>query len=185
MTHSETGFQVEITADDSLTLASPTEGLWSIASGWENDWPTKWQHGSPQKIERNGPWLVLSGDVKTDQDGRKMQVAYIAEGRFSRCLRRWTWTGHAPGATTTLLVRWLTPEPGALPLLPGICYYGNPSGTAPSVAKYEGKPGEELICEEHRYPMPFASLEWQANGQFAGAALHTLPTTVPYANLAD
>jgi len=181
----EKSYCVELVEGEHKTLASPVEGLWSIATGWEDNWPTNWRHGLPQKVEWVGPWVVLTGTVKTDLGDWHCRDAYIAEGRLIRCVRRWTWTGKQPATATTLSVRWHTPKPGAIPLLPGICYYGNPSGDAPAVPKYEGKAGQELLCEEHRYAMPFASLEWNVGEHYAGAALHTLPSLVPYANLRD
>ena len=73
-------------------------------------------------------------------------------------------------------------------MLPGVCTYGNPSGSASGterVATYTGKPGDELFCEEHRLSMPFVALEWQDEGRFCGAALHTLASPASHANKPD
>ena len=178
-------YHVELHEGDGVSLLSPAEGLWSIATDWEDDWPTAWRHGSPQTAEQLGPWLALTGKVATDRGDWHVRDAYIAEGRLIRCVRRWTWTGKEPASPTTLSVRWLAPKTGAATLLPGICYYGNPSGQPPRVAEFDGQPGQELLCEEHRYSMPFASLEWDGNDRFAGAAMHSLPSLVPHANVRD
>ncbi len=182
---SEVGYRVEIGDGHQKMLSSPVDGLWSIALGWKDQWPTNWRHGSPDKVERVGPWLVLTGKVKTDQGDWQVKDAYIAEGRLIRCMRRWTWTGTKPTETTTLSVRWTVRNAGSIPFLPGICLYGNPMGAAPSVAKYDGTEGQQLLCEEHRFPMPFASFEWGADGRYFGAALHTQPSLVPDAHRSD
>lgn len=71
-------------------------------------------------------------------------------------------------------------------LLPGILYYGNPSGSRSGrVPVYEGKPGDMAFFEEHRYPMPYASIEWVGPAGRSGAALHTVPTPVPFGHRAD
>ena len=184
-TPKDQAYHAELHQGDGVTLSSPVEGLWSIATDWKDDWPTAWRHGSPQTAEQLGPWLVLSGKVTTDRGDWQMRDGYIAEGRLIRCVRRWTWTGKEPSPRTTLSVRWLAPKIGVSTLLPGICYYGNPSGQPSRVAKFDGQPGQELLCEEHRYSMPFASLEWESNDRFVGAALHTLPSLVSHANVRD
>ncbi|MBD3265673.1 hypothetical protein GF373_03305 [bacterium] len=70
--------------------------------------------------------------------------------------------------------------------MPEILYYGNPSGAESGrVPVYTGQPGEEAIYEEHRFPMPFVSLEWEKKNKRWSAAMHTLPSPVPFANLRD
>jgi len=177
--------RVELRGNGAVQLAAPAEGLWSIAMGWTNNWPADWAHGSPGTVERKGPWLVLSGQVKTVRGYWRLRDAYIAEGQRLRCIRRWEWTGNEPAGPVTLSVRWQAPAPGAAVMMPAFCYYGNPSGGADRVAKFSGKPGEELFCEEHRLAMPFVSLEWASGNQFRGAALHTLPSLAPFARQVD
>jgi hypothetical protein len=71
-------------------------------------------------------------------------------------------------------------------LLPGIVYYGNPSGARSGrVPVTHDKPGDEALFEEHRYPMPFAMLEFHRRSRLFGAVLHTVPSPVPYGNLSD
>ncbi len=178
-----TGVSLEVNGQ--VLLTSPPEGLWSVATGWEDDWPTDWVHGSPEMIEQQGPWLVMNGSVGTDEGDWKIRDAYIAEGRLIRGVRRWTWTGKRPAKKVSLSVRFQSPDSGAAIFMPGICYYGNPADKPPRVAKFSGKPGEELLCEEHRFGMPFASLEWDLNQQCYGVALHTMPSLTPFANVAD
>ena len=54
-----------------------------------------------------------------------------------------------------------------------------------SVPVYAAKPGEQAIFEEHRYPMPFAFVELEAPQGRMGAALHSIPSPAPFANLKD
>lgn len=183
-----TAYQVAIGHEQGASLAQPAEGLWSVAMEWDNDWPAFWRHGQALTCERSGPWLVLTGLVKTDQGDWRMQDSYIAEGRRIRCVRRWQWTGEQPVRRVTLSVRWQTPKPSGAVMLPGVCIYGNPSGSrsgAERVATYTGRPGDELLCEEHRVSMPFVALEWQDGPRFSGAALHTLASPASHANKAD
>ena len=39
----------------------PQEGLWSVATGWQDDWMCGWKHADPQKVEQSGEWTILSG----------------------------------------------------------------------------------------------------------------------------
>lgn len=178
-------YRVEVRGDEGGHLSQPVEGLWSVAMGWEDDWPTNWKHGHVQTCERKGPWLVVAGTISTDQGDWLVRDAYIAEGRRFRCVRRWEWTGNQPARHATLAVRWQSPASGVPVLMPGFCCFGNPSGSADRVAKFSGGPSEELFCEEHRLSMPFICLEWKDEQRFSGAALHTLPSLAPYANVAD
>ena len=181
-------YRVELRDGEGGHLAQPTEGLWSVAMGWENDWPANWKHGQAETCERKGPWLVLSGTVTTEQGNWLVRDAYIAEGNRIRCVRRWQWKGEQAAENVTLSVRWQTPPSGPAVMLPGVCYHGNPSGSASGperVAIYTGRPGEELFCEEHRLPMPFVSVEWDAEQRLCGAALSTLPSMAPHANKVD
>ena len=181
-------YRVELRNEKGGQLAQPPEGLWSVAMDWEDDWPADWKHGQAQTCERSGPWLVLSGVVSTEQGDWLLRDAYIAEGHRFRCVRRWQWQGERPARKVTLSVRWQTPQAGALLMLPGVCYHGNPSGSlsgAERVASYAGKADDELFCEEHRLTMPFVALEWEGEQQTGGAALHTLPSLAPHANRAD
>ena len=178
-------YQVQFQDDETVQLFQPAEGLWSVAMDFQDDWPAQWHHGSAEMVKRKGPWLILKGTIKTETGDWLVRDSYIAEGRRIRCVRRWQWTGQEPADKVTLSVRWQVPIPGASVMMPGFCIYGNPSGSADRVAKYAGKPGEELFCEEHRLSMPFISLEWEKGQQCAGAALHTLPSLAPYAHKAD
>lgn len=180
--------RVEVARGDRVLLRSPADGLWSIATAWEDDWPAAWHHAAPERVERKDAWLVLSGTVKTPDGSWRVADAYRVQHGVIEGLRRWTWNGERTAERCTLSVRWHAPGPGAQVLLPGICYHGNPSGVRTGrgvVAQWTGNPGERAVFEEHRYPMPFASLEWQDDGSWFGTALHTIPSPAPFAHVRD
>ena len=153
--------------------------------GWEDDWPANWKHGQVQTCERSGPWLVLSGTVSTDQGDWLMRDAYIAEGHRSDVFVAGSGRANSPRRNVTLSVRWQTPHAGASLMLPGFCYYGNPSGSESGSRTgrraTRAKPGEELFCEEHRLTMPSSPWNGKTSNDI-GAALHTLPSLAPHAN---
>ncbi|MEA1951157.1 MAG: hypothetical protein U9N87_07220 [Planctomycetota bacterium] len=183
--------RVEILCDGQVFLTSPAEGLWSIATGWKNGWPSDWQHTSPEETIRRGPWTVLSGKLELPGGTWRLRDAYRQDGPAVRCVRRYTFEGTSSAKRATLSVRFQAKATGAEALLPGIIYYGNPMGAKSGrVPVYNGKPGEESLFEEHRYPVPMAAIEWRTDGEkdgghLLGAALHSLPSPVPYANLPD
>ncbi|QGY47549.1 hypothetical protein GM418_28930 [Maribellus comscasis] len=162
-------------------LFTPDEGLWSIATRWENGWPTSWKHANPQKHEILGDWKVFYGEIKLPQGRLKLQDAYLKQNNRIKCIRRFEWLGEVPLDTLTLSVRWQVNARFPNAFLPGIIYYGNPSGENNGMNKvpvFHGNPGEKALFEEHRYPMPFACFEWNENNDFYGAAMHTKPSPV-------
>ncbi len=172
---------------DKTVVSAPEEGLWSVATGWENDWMCDWEHADPQKIEKVGEWTVLSGRMSLAAGDLLLRDSYrqIRDG-LVQCLRRYEWTGKETLPHVTLSVRWKMEGEGLMPCLPGILYYGNKNGAKVNpeiIPVYEGAEGEFAIFEEHRYPMPFAMLENPADG-FA-AAIHSVPSPVRGAVLAD
>ena len=179
-------YRVQILSGDRPLLSSPPEGLWSIASDWRDGWPTGWRHADARHVEQSGPWTILTGRLETPQGDWELRDAYRSLGRSVECQRRYTWKGAALAARTTLALRWQAPARQPQVLLPGIIYYGNPSGAVQGrVPVFQPKPGAEAIYEEHRYPVPMAALEWADGPQWLGAALHTLPCPAPYGHLPD
>jgi hypothetical protein len=181
--------RVEVKAGNRVFLQPPAEGLWSVATAWQDNWPSEWKHVQPTKVEKSGDWTIVSGKLDLQQGTLELRDSYRTEEGVIRCVRRFSWLGQEELPRCTLSVRWLAPgATQARPLLPGILYYGNPSGTrnrAGAVASYTGKPGEEAIFEEHRYAAPWASIEWREGETCRSAALHTLPSRVPDGNHAD
>ncbi|WP_346820800.1 hypothetical protein [Rapidithrix thailandica] len=162
-------------------MYAPEEGLWSIATQWRQNWPTAWQHAQATEIEQNDEWLIVKGKLLLPQGEWNLRDAYRQEEGRVKCIRRFEWKGKETLENITLSVRWKVPSREVEAFLPGILYYGNPSGEKNGrhkVPVFHGRKGEEALFEEHRFPMPFANLEWEEKEQYYGAALHSLPSPV-------
>jgi len=184
--HDGTSYQVKIVLEGENVLTSPPEGLWSIATEWENSWPAGWIHAGPTEIEHVADWTILRGRLETPTGNWWLSDSYRPEGNVIKCIRRFVWVGSAPAKFVTLSVRFQCRGKGTNAVLPGIIYHGNPSGAKSGrVPVYSGEAGEQAIYEEHRFPMPFASLEWTAGGGLRGAALYSQPSPVQFGNRLD
>ncbi len=176
----ETPARVEWSVDGRVFLQSPAEGLWSVACGWTEGWPSGWVHAAPTKVEQVNGWTVVSGTMELPGGTMDLRDAYRLEGGIVRGVRRFIWNGQQDLPQATLSVRWTVPgAKNAKPMLPGIVYYGNPAGEktgSHAVAVHAGKPGDETFFEEHRFSAPWASIEWADGAVFHSAALHTVPS---------
>lgn len=169
-------------------LVSPKEGLWSIATEWKDNWPAKWHHAQPDTVYYSGDWTILSGTLHLDGGKMYLRDAYRYQNGMIKCIRRYEWTGKKSLSPFTAAIRWQIKGNSRPAFLPGILYYGNPSGkkNRPEwVPGYTGKPGEKAIFEEHRYPMPFACVETYDEKHKFGASLHSIPSPLKSTNLAD
>lgn len=174
-------------AGGETVLTIPEEGHWSIASGWADDWPSQWTHSFADSMERVGEWIILHGTAELPEGKWIIRDSYRQEGNKVKCIRRFEWTGESELEKVTLSSRWHTPVYSDKVFMPGILYYGNPSGyknggNMPTFGKSEAS---EAIFEEHRFSMPFVSVEFQKAGRLFSAALHSLPSPVPYGNIYD
>lgn len=175
-----------LTLGEKEIICSPDKGLWSIATEWKDGHPEGWEHTSPVESEISGEWQILKGEIALKGGILKIRDAYRSENGMIKCIRRFHWTGKESIDSITLSVRWKVVGNGLQTFLPGIIYYGNPSGTKNTpncVPSYTGKEGEVVLFEDHRYPMPFACLE-SAESKF-GAAIHTIPSMIRDAKLFD
>jgi len=176
-------------AVSSAAIRSPQSGLWSIGTGWETEAPVTWHHADATDVAHRGEWTVVTGRVDTVDGPWSVTDTYrknpngLVGGK-----RRWRFDGDQPTGPVVLSIRLQTDRSGdeALkPFLPGIQYYGNPSGTridATRIPTWSGRVGEEAIYEEHRYPMPFAAAI--GSGSHV-AALHSRPSKLPHAARTD
>lgn len=188
--------RIELLEGDTVRAATPREGLWTVGLGWKDGWPASWAHAAPARREEVGGWTVLHGSMALEGGELIVRDSYREADGLLQARRRFEWRGAAPLCQATLTVRWRTAGAGrAVPFLPGISFHGNPSGARTSgvvagdIATYArgatlvqtGTAGERTFCEEHRYPLPFACVEWGASV----FALHTLPSPVPGAHRRD
>lgn len=169
-------------------LEAPKEGLWSIATDWQNDWSHNWHHAVADSMTKDGNWTILYGKIEMLQGVWKLRDSYRQEGNKIKCIRRYEWHGKEILPKVTLSVRWALPEYTDKLFMPGILHYGNPSGyqnCATCVPTFDKEHAPEALFEEHRFPMPFVCAEVVASNQNFGVSLHTLPSLAPYANIAD
>lgn len=176
-----------IALNGNTIVYAPAEGLWSVATDWQNDWMCDWHHASPERIEQVGQWSIVHGKIALEQGELVLRDSYRqAENGLLHCIRRFEWHGSAPLEKVTLSVRLNVAGEALMPCLPGILYYGNKNGAKVNsniIPVYNATAGEFAIFEEHRYPMPFAMLESAAGGY--AVALHTVPSPVRGAVLND
>lgn len=178
--------RLQVLSGEEVIASSPSEGLWSVACGWKDGWPADWIHAVPTQSLREGEWTILRGEIAACGGKFAVEDSYRQEGGVVRGLRRFTWKGNQRLTQATLSVRFEAGADAAQAVLPGILYFGNPSGARSGrVPVFTGKPGEEAIYEEHRYPMPFASLELRRGSNLRGVALHTAPSPAAYGNRPD
>lgn len=188
--------RVELVDGDVVRAATPAEGLWTVGLGWSNGWPAEWHHAAPAKSELVGGWTVLRGSMALGGGELAVRDAYREQGGLLEVRRRFEWRGAEPLRQVTLTVRWQALDaPDALPFLPGISFHGNPSGARTSgvdpadrsmhiraaTVVQTGRAGERSFFEEHRYPLPFACVEWGTSV----LALHASPAPVPGAHRRD
>ena len=183
-----TGNDLSVAFTDGIdTLRTPAEGLWSVSTGWKDDWPCSWIHSSPQSVEHSGEWTILRGTLNLPQGKMLLSDSYAPTGDgMVRCIRRFEWKGPDTLRQATLSVRLQRRGNGMSLFAPGIIYYGNKNGAAvnPSaVPVWTGAAGEFAIFEDHRYPMPFMMLEDAS--RLRAVAVHTVPSPVRGAVLGD
>ena len=151
---SDDSSQVTVTdaTSSGSAIHSPDEGLWSIGTGWNNDAPAKWHHGSPTKSTKHGEWTVLSGIVSTVDGQWTLRDQYrVDAGGLVHAKRRWQYDGSKPSGPIVLSIRFAADRTEGKPLrpfLPGIQYYGNPSGTridASRIPTWTGIAGEQAL----------------------------------------
>ena len=179
--HLESG-RIAFRHKDGGMLVSPHEGYWNIACAWHGERPEAWHHAPVTAWEAADDGIRLDGQVRFSNGICECHdsLEFCPDGLL-QIRRRWHYRGEAL-VQVTLACRFQRPEPFADILLPGILYYGNPSGgRAPGIPVMPKRPGSRLLLEEHRYPIPFAVSESAG----IAAAFHTVPSPVPRASRPD
>ena len=185
------GLLLATSSISSAQLRFPSEGRWSIATGWEADWPSNWQHVSASRTEQSGEWTMHYGLLELGQGHWELRDATrahpILEG-VTELRRRWHWKGKEALDRVTLSIRQQLQANSVRPFMPGISYYDNPAGQkvdsrcVPVIGSQVGGRG---YYEEHRYPMPFAALEAEHGGSLTACALHSVPSPLKQGNRDD
>ena len=133
-----------------VALRSPAEGLWSVATAWENGAPSGWKHIQAKELRTFGDATILTGELELDGGKLSVRDVYSLENGLLKCVRRFDYVGEKDWNDATLSVRFEALGERLPAFLPGIVYYGNPSGaknTPNGVARYFANPGDFAIFE--------------------------------------
>lgn len=122
-----------ISYEEQALITPASEGLWSIATGWENDWMTDWSHANPTHIEYLDNWTILTGSIVLPEGEMLLRDSYSeVDNGLIKCVRRFEWKGPDTLRNATLSVRFRMEGSQLKPFLPGILYYGNKMGESKS-----------------------------------------------------
>ena len=164
-------------------LYIPADEYWAVATDFSNKTPTKWFYGKIEHVENVYNGVILTGKIQLPDGELFCQDSCFFSKNLLNIRRRWQYTGNKTDKIT-LSYRFRYSDPSARILLPGVLYYGNPSGKDSGKVPFVNRsPGEKAFFEEHRLPMPFICAE---NSKiFSMAAIHTTPSPVPRASRPD
>lgn len=89
--------------ENGTVITTPEEGMWSVATGWKNDWMTGWVHANPAAIEVFNEWTILKGEMQLPEGMLLLRDAYreVKPGLI-RCIRRFEWRGEKELSPLTL-----------------------------------------------------------------------------------
>ena len=78
--------------DGECVISAPDEGLWGVATSWQNDWMSDWYYANPTKSEQSGEWTILSGVISLKQGDMLVRDSYrkVRED-LVQCVRRYEW----------------------------------------------------------------------------------------------
>lgn len=62
--------------DDGIIASAPCEGLWSVATGWANDWPCSWRHARPDSVMQRNEWTILFGEMSFPEGKLLLRDSY-------------------------------------------------------------------------------------------------------------
>lgn len=174
--------RIALSLNDNILLQSPAEGLWSIGTTWEEERPGGWKHAEINNLEQLDDCFVVSGEIALPNGRCACSDSCSFEHNMLKIVRRWQYEGEDQPCVT-LSLRWQQPRPFGRLLMPGILYYGNPSGArSGKVPVMPMEIGAKGFFEEHRFPAPYVSSE-QDDGTMA--ALHVKPSLVVGAQRQD
>ncbi|RDV29357.1 hypothetical protein DXV75_02605 [Alteromonas aestuariivivens] len=169
-------------------LQAPREGFWSVGVNAGGLDELNFLHAQISEVSQYEDWTVYAGRLEMEGGNWLLRDSCQPQEQRIKCIRRFEWQGTHTLEQVVLSVRWQSPSAQAKTFLPGLVYYGNPAAKKmdPSrIAHMSQQAGEFVQFEEHRFPMPFAYLEWPQQEHYAGAAVHSLPSAVARGNRAD
>ncbi|MEL7119061.1 MAG: hypothetical protein AAFO07_06460, partial [Bacteroidota bacterium] len=171
---------VTVICNDKTLIHSLPNAHWSIGTNWKDAWPNNWHFAKIDSIRSTHRWVLLYGQIEIPRKGSMLvRDAYTLEKGVLKGIRRWQWTGADTLTKATLAIQFMTAGSDKKIYLPGLQYYGNPSGEISGTTPwFNADFGERSLFEEHRFPMPFALQEIQLEDRFYGASLHSIPSPV-------
>ena len=114
-------YAVAFTLSGENVLQSPAEGLWSVATDWQNDWMSAWVHGSPTQKENVNGWTILTGKLPIGQGEMLVRDAYrLEENGLIHGVRRYQWAGKDTLRKASLSIRFQWRDGGLKPFMPGL-----------------------------------------------------------------
>lgn len=158
----------------------PAAEYFAVATAFEKRLPTAWRYGKISGIEAVNGGVILSGTVETAHGVINCRDCCEIKNGLLHIRRRWSYSGSGE-ENITLSYRFRLAQLADV-VLPGVLYFGNPSGRdTPGVPFLDAAPGGMAFFEEHRMPMPFISAEKNS----AAGAIHFVPSTVTQAYRPD
>ena len=80
--------------DNKSIISVPPEGLWSVATGWADGWPSEWKHINAEHISQSGKWTIFTGKLKLPQGEMALRDSYQElDNGLIQCIRRYEWLG--------------------------------------------------------------------------------------------
>ncbi|PWJ37891.1 hypothetical protein [Sediminitomix flava] len=178
--------EIQLFLGEEKLLSSPSKGLWQVSTTWENRWFGNWMYTKPNAVSYLNDKIILEGTLELAEGNLQLKDVYSEEGNLIKVKRRYTWLGTDTLKHVTLGISYELAQATKDILMPSVLYYGNPSGKKSEMTPFlEGKNGEEILLEEHRFPMPFVSVEQKHLQKPHAVTLHSIPSPLANANRED
>ena len=110
--------RLSLELDGRTIVTTPEEGVWSVATGWDEGWMCDWHHASAERVEQSGEWTILHGKITLPQGELLLRDSYRYRGELLQGVRRYEWRGDVPLEKVTLSVRLAVQGRSLMPCLP-------------------------------------------------------------------
>jgi len=144
-----------------VTLAyCPPGHIWSVATGWADNWPTHWTHLGIDSIEQIDSKHLKVRSAKTIEGHPwEFEDIYSFENGLIRIDRAWKHLGNTAQSPVTLGMVVRAPalsDPRVI--FPHFILNNNPNAVG-NVPHFNYTNGSRALYEEHRFPIPFVHIE--------------------------
>lgn len=162
-----------------VTLAyCPSGHIWSVATGWADNWPTNWTHVGIDNIERiDLEHLKVTSAKNIDGHPWEFEDIYSFENGLIKIDRTWKHCSNSAQSPVTLGIVFRAPA-GSDPrvIFPQFILNNNPNAIG-NVPHFDYTDGSRGLYEEHRFPIPFVHIE-STNQRRYYTSLMTIPSRV-------